>query len=60
MNNVWRPKLKENVDYRPQNLGEGSFFMPGKVTSIDTKYTNEKNKREMKLEVEYYVNGQPK
>lgn len=35
LNNVWRPKLKEKVDYKCEALGYNSYFMPAVVESID-------------------------
>lgn len=43
LQNIWKPKLLEKVDYRPEALGTGSFFMPAIVNTIDLAYKNVEN-----------------
>lgn len=57
LNNEWRPTLNEKVDIKPKAFGENSYFVPGEVTEVDKEYVNEKNPKEMKVIVKFYVEG---
>ena len=57
LNNEWRPTLNEKVDVKPKFFGENSYFVPGEVIEFDKDYVNEKNPKEMKIRVKFFVKG---
>jgi hypothetical protein len=53
----WQPKVGDKGDYKPNALGDNSYFVTAVVSGYDKEFAQQNGYKKLKLQVKFSANG---